>query len=235
MGGKVVAAERSDHALTLTLADRTVVRARRVISCPGLHADRVATLVHGREPSVTILPFRGEYHALVPPRSELVRGLVYPVPDPQFPFLGVHLTRDVHGDVHIGPNAVLALGREAYVRAPRSPSTARSAVTLLAEPSVRALARRHWRAGAGELLRSRSRRSFARAAAALVPGITAADLRPHPSGIRAQAVRRDGTLLDDFAFQVDDLAVSVLNAPSPAATASLAIGRHVAALALRGA
>ncbi|HET9379720.1 MAG TPA: L-2-hydroxyglutarate oxidase, partial [Streptomyces sp.] len=171
--------------------------------------------------------FRGEYYELA--RPELVRGLVYPVPDPAFPFLGVHLTRGVHDDVHVGPNAVPALAREGYDWATVRP---RELGGTLGWPGSWAIARRHWRYGAGELRRSLSKKAFTAAVRRLLPAVTEADLRPTAAGVRAQAVLRDGTLVDDFLIRESAHAVHVLNAPSPAATASLPIGREVARRAL---
>jgi len=203
-------------------------RARGLVNCAGLHSDRLARLA-GARPAVRILPFRGEYHELVAHRDHLVRALVYPVPDPRFPFLGVHLTRGIDGRVHAGPNAVLALAREGYRWRDVDPATLAAMAT---DAAVWRLARRYWRTGVDELVRSRSRRRLTRALRRLVPDLRADDLRPAGTGVRAQAVRDDGTLLDDFSFASSPRAIHVLNAPSPAATASLAIGRLIAARAL---
>lgn len=206
-----------------------VLRARALVNCAGLWSDRIAALA-GDEPSARIVPFRGEYYELAPERAELVRGLVYPVPDPAFPFLGVHLTRGIDGGVHLGPNAVPALAREGYDW--RTASAADLAGSLRWPGSWR-LAGRHWRYGAGELRRSLSRAAFTEAVRRLLPEITEADLRPAPAGVRAQAVLRDGTLVDDFLIEEAPHTVHVLNAPSPAATASLPIGRSIAGRVLR--
>ncbi|MFC8429858.1 L-2-hydroxyglutarate oxidase [Streptomyces sp. NPDC057253] len=203
-----------------------VVRARVLVNCAGLHCDEIARLT-GDDPQMRIVPFRGEYYTLA--RPELVRGLVYPVPDPAFPFLGVHLTRGIDGSVHIGPNAVPALAREGYGWGVVRP---RELGATLAWPGSWQIARRHWRYGSGELLRSVSRRAFTTAVRRLLPAATADDLVPSAAGVRAQAVLRDGTLVDDFLIREGARAVHVLNAPSPAATASLPIGREVARRAL---
>ncbi|HEU5240930.1 MAG TPA: L-2-hydroxyglutarate oxidase [Ornithinibacter sp.] len=199
------------------------VEADAVVVCAGLHADRVARLL-GHRPSVRIVPFRGEYRSLAPDAARLVHGLIYPVPDPRFPFLGVHLTRGIDGDVHAGPNAVLALSREGYgwrdVRAADVAGT-------LSYPGFWRLARRHHRSGAAEVARSLSARRFAESVRRLVPEVRDHDLVPAPAGVRAQAVRRDGTLVDDFLVERHGRVVHLLNAPSPAATASLEIARHV--------
>ncbi|WP_461082725.1 L-2-hydroxyglutarate oxidase [Streptomyces deserti] len=210
-------------ALTVT---GDVVRGRVLVNCAGLYCDEIARMT-GDDPGVRIVPFRGEYYDLA--RPELVRGLVYPVPDPAFPFLGVHLTRGIHGEVHIGPNAVPALAREGYdwgtVRLRELGGT-------LSWPGSWRIARRHWRYGAGELRRSLSKAAFTRAVRRLLPAVTEDDLVPTAAGVRAQAVLRDGTLVDDFLIREGARAVHVLNAPSPAATASLPIGREVARRAL---
>ncbi|MFC8095469.1 L-2-hydroxyglutarate oxidase [Streptomyces sp. NPDC057301] len=222
--------ERIDRRADLGVAVRTtrgdVVRGRVLVNCAGLYCDEVARMT-GDEPGVQIVPFRGEYYSLA--RPELVRGLVYPVPDPAFPFLGVHLTRGIDGDVHIGPNAVPALAREGYGWGVVRP---REVGATVAWPGVWRMARRHWRYGAGELRRSVSRGAFTEAVRRLLPAVTADDLVPAAAGVRAQAVLRDGALVDDFLIREGDRAVHVLNAPSPAATASLPIGREVARRAL---
>lgn len=222
--------ERIDRRPDLGVAVRTrageVVRARVLVNCAGLHCDEVARLT-GDDPEMRILPFRGEYYELA--RPDLVRGLVYPVPDPAFPFLGVHLTRGFDGGVHIGPNAVPALAREGYGWAVVRP---REVAGTLAWPGSWRMARRHWRYGAGELRRSVSKAAFTTAVRRLLPAVTQDDLVPTAAGVRAQAVLRDGSLVDDFLIKEGPRAVHVLNAPSPAATASLPIGREVAKRAL---
>ncbi|WP_265292269.1 L-2-hydroxyglutarate oxidase [Streptomyces sp. SHP 1-2] len=205
----------------------TVLRARVMVNCAGLHCDEVARLT-GDEPGMRIIPFRGEYYELA--RPELVRGLVYPVPDPAFPFLGVHLTRGIDGGVHIGPNAVPALAREGYGWGIVRP---RELASTLTWPGTWRMAGRHWRYGAGELRRSLSRTAFATAVRRLLPGVKDEDLVRAASGVRAQAVLADGTLVDDFLIREGPRTVHVLNAPSPAATAALPIGRATAARALR--
>ncbi|GAA2138898.1 L-2-hydroxyglutarate oxidase [Kitasatospora kazusensis] len=228
---------RRADGLTLRTGTGTgELRCAVLVNCAGLQSDRIARLAGG-DPGVRIIPFRGEYYELTKEKRELVRGLVYPVPDPAFPFLGVHLTRGVHGDVHVGPNAVPALAREGYDWRTVRP---RDLAETLAFPGTWQIARRHWRYEVGELHRSLSKRAFTTAVQRLLPAVTAADLVPATAGVRAQAVARDGSLLDDFAFagfDPDDASstrrvVHVLNAPSPAATASLPIGREVARRAL---
>ncbi len=209
----VVETTRGEHAADL------------VVSCAGLHADRVARLL-GHQPSVRIVPFRGEYFVLGPRAEHLVRGLVYPVPDPDLPFLGVHLTRGIDDHVHAGPNAVLALAREGY---DWGRVDARDLADTLRFGGFWRLARRQARSGVAEMARSLSHRRFAESARRLVPEIVDADLVPAPAGVRAQAVRPDGTLVDDFLLERHGRVVHLLNAPSPAATASLEIARHVVA------
>ncbi len=194
-----------------------------LINCAGLHADRVARLA-GMTPPARIVPFRGEYHELRPQRRDLVRGLIYPVPDPRFPFLGVHLTRMIDGQVHAGPNAVLALAREGYTW---RRINARDVVDLVSYPGLWRLAGRHLPYGVTEVRRSLSRRRFAASLARLVPELTADDLVPSAAGVRAQAIARDGALVDDFLIVTREHQVHVLNAPSPAATSSLEIARHI--------
>jgi L-2-hydroxyglutarate oxidase LhgO len=206
---------------------RQVLRARCLVNCAGLYSDRVARLA-GATPNVRIIPFRGEYYMLRPERRDLVRGLIYPVPDPEFPFLGVHFTRTVHGDVEAGPNAVLAFAREGYRFGRVNPG---ELLGTLAYPGFWAMARRYWRTGAYEMYRSLSKAAFVRALGRLVPDVRGADLRRGGAGVRAQAVAPDGSLVDDFRIVTGPDAIHVLNAPSPGATASLAIGRHIAALA----
>ena len=226
-GARVVQVDRRpERGVAVRTAAGDIVRGRVLVNCAGLYCDELARLT-GDEPGVRIVPFRGEYYELA--RPELVRGLVYPVPDPAFPFLGVHLTRGVDGGVHIGPNAVPALAREGYDWTVVRP---RELAGTLAWPGSWAIARRHWRYGAGELHRSLSKGAFLEAVRGLLPAARAEDLVPAPAGVRAQAVLRDGSLVDDFLIKEGPRAVHVLNAPSPAATASLPIGREVARRAL---
>lgn len=203
------------------------VECRHLIACAGLQADRFA-LMCGVEPGVRIVPFRGEYYTIRPARSDLVRGLIYPVPDPQFPFLGVHYTRRVDGTVEAGPNAVLALRREGYSKLSFS---AGDTLSTLAYPGFWRLAGRYWRTGSAEIYRSFSRYAFWRALRRLTPALEADDLVPGGAGVRAQALAPDGKLVDDFHIVGAYRQIHVLNAPSPAATAALAIGSHVARLA----
>jgi L-2-hydroxyglutarate oxidase len=192
--------------------------------CAGLFSDRLAGLA-GDTPYPRIVPFRGDYYALRDDKARLVRGLIYPVPDPDLPFLGVHLTRTVSGRVLVGPNAVLATAREGYtpwvIRA-------RDVVDVLRRPGFWSFARRYRRVGLAEMRRAASKRVFAASAAAYLPGLTAADLVRAPSGVRAQALDRSGAMVDDFAISQQGRVVSVRNAPSPAATSSIPIGEELA-------
>ena len=201
-----------------------------LINCAGLFSDRIAGMAGGK-PDVIIVPFRGEYYDLIPQRSSLVRALIYPVPDPQFPFLGVHFTRRVSGTVDAGPNAVLAFRREGYERTDFS---LRDLASSLAFPGFWRMAAQHWRSGLDEFHRSFSKPAFVRALQRLLPELRAEDLIPGGSGVRAQALRRDGTLVDDFQFVPSGKMLHVLNVPSPAATASLVIGRTIVNTAADG-
>jgi len=201
------------------------VSAKVVVNCAGLHVDRVAQVL-GLDPGLRILPFRGEYYGLSETAADMVRGHIYPVPDSRLPHLGVHFTRSVDGRVEVGPNAVWAWGREAYRRLSGRP---RDAWETLSYRGFWRLARQHWRAGAEEQWRSLNRRSFVRRARRLVPDLESSQLGAYRSGVRAQAVAEDGSLISDFVFRDAPGVVSVLNAPSPAATACLTIGEHIAA------
>ncbi len=224
---RVASIARSRGEVRLGAADSRVVTATYLVNCAGLHSDTVARLA-GAAVDVQIVPFRGEYYMLRPERRSLVNGLIYPVPDPEFPFLGVHFTRTVHGDVEAGPNAVLALAREGYTWRRVRPA---ELLATLRFAGFRTMARKYWRTGAYEMYRSLSKRAFVSALQRLVPALRAEDIRPGGAGVRAQAVTADGALVDDFRIVQSADAVHVLNAPSPAATASLAIGRHIATIA----
>jgi L-2-hydroxyglutarate oxidase len=198
-----------------------------LVNCAGLHSDRVAALC-GVDARVKIVPFRGEYYELVPERRYLVKGLIYPVPNPNFPFLGVHFTRMIEGGVEAGPNAVLGLAREGYRK---SDIDLRDLSETLTYPALWRLARAYWRTGVGEIFRSLSKRAFVRSLRRLVPEIEEGDLVPAPAGVRAQALSHDGKLLDDFLIVEGKGSIHVLNAPSPAATAAIPIGEAIAARA----
>lgn len=203
--------------------------AGQVVACAGLRCDELAR-ASGAEPGVRIVPFRGEYSGFSERAAALVEGLIYPVPDPAFPFLGVHATRGIDGHVHAGPNAVLALAREGYDWRTVNPA---EFLSTLAYPGMLRIARRHWRYGFGEMHRSLSRRAMVRQIQRMLPDVQASDLHPAGAGVRAQAVKPDGTLVDDFLFagqgQGQGSVLHVLNAPSPAATAALPIGREILA------
>jgi L-2-hydroxyglutarate oxidase LhgO len=205
------------------VASGSTHRFDQVIVCAGLGGDAVAAML-GAADDLRILPFRGEYHLLSPERAALVRGLVYPVPDPRYPFLGVHLTRGVDDRVHAGPNAVLALSREGYRRRDVSLRDLRE---IAAWPGSWRLAAANWRSGVAEMAGSASRRVYASHVRRYLPQVTVADLTPAPAGVRAQAVDRRGRLLDDFALLRRGRVMVVRNAPSPAATSSLAIAEHL--------
>ncbi len=227
-GARVTAIARDGSGLRLETAAGTVL-AGALAACAGLDADRVARLA-GLDPGIRIVPFRGEYHVLRDDRRHLVRNLIYPVPDPRFPFLGVHFTRRVTGEVEAGPNAVLALARHGYRKTDLSiPDT----LATLTWPGFWRLALRHLPTGLAEQWRSLSRRAFVRSLQELVPEIRVGDVRPGGAGVRAQALDSEGNLLDDFHILTAPHQVHVLNAPSPAATASLAIARDIAARVVR--
>jgi L-2-hydroxyglutarate oxidase LhgO len=195
----------------------------QIVNCAGLHSDRV-TRLSGVRPSAMIVPFRGEFYELRPEAHHLVRMLIYPVPDPRYPFLGVHFTRRIDGRVECGPNAVLAFAREGYRN---TTVNARDLIETLTYPGFWRLAARYWRIGADEMWRSFSKRAFVRALQRLVPAIQSQHLDWAPAGVRAQAVSRNGEMLDDFVIDETERVINVENAPSPAATASLNIGRLI--------
>lgn len=228
-GAKVTGVQRTPTEIVISAGDAEI-RCRRLVNCAGLQSDRVARLT-GAKPGVQIVPFRGDYFEVIPERCSLVQNLIYPVPDPSFPFLGVHFTRMIGGGLECGPNAVLASGREAY--APGQMDM-HDVVEVLRYPGFRRLARTYWRVGLGEVIRARSKWAFVRALQRLVPDIRATDLTKAPAGIRAQALRADGALVDDFVISSDAAVVNVLNAPSPAATACLPIGEHIASVVING-
>jgi L-2-hydroxyglutarate oxidase LhgO len=225
-GAGVIGIRRSETEITLE-TPQGAFGASQVINCAGLHSDRISRLA-GDEPDAAIVPFRGEYYDLLPQRADLVHSLIYPVPDPRFPFLGVHFTRRVDGSVDAGPNAVLALRREGYRR---TQFNAGDLLGMLAYSGFWKMGARYWRSGVEEFYRSWSKAAFVKALQKLVPEVRAEDLRPGGSGVRAQAVEHDGSLVDDFRFLPTRNLLHVLNVPSPAATASLPIGREIVAMA----
>ncbi len=223
LGTQVVGlSQRGQDVFVETTAGR--VTCRFVINCGGLQSDRLAAL-GGADHGVQIVPFRGEYYELTEDARGLVRNLIYPVPRPEFPFLGVHFTRGIHGDVECGPNAVLNGGREEYEKGAINLTDLAETLTF---PGFLRLAAKYYQAGAEEMVRSLSKKAFLKAVQALIPKVQDRHLIPAPAGIRAQAVSRDGKLLDDFAIHESPYVLSVINAPSPAATASLMIGKHIA-------
>jgi (S)-2-hydroxyglutarate dehydrogenase len=222
-GAEVRTVEQRPAAVRVGTASGEVLELGRLVVCAGLHADRVAAL-SGDGDDPRIVPFRGDYWLLKPARRHLVRGLIYPVPDPRYPFLGIHLTRRVDGEVLVGPNAVLAFAREGYRL---GTVDRRDLWQTLAWPGFRAMARRHWRTGAREIWHSLNRAAFVGEARRYVPELRPADVVRGPSGVRAQAVARDGSLVDDFRITARGRVVNVRNAPSPAATSSLAIAEVI--------
>ena len=211
------------NGLVVQSRDGRTIAAGRLINCAGLQCDRVCRMAGG-ETETRIVPFRGEYYELAESSEHLCRHLIYPVPDPSFPFLGVHFTRMCDGGVECGPNAVLALAREGYSWLNVNP---RDLVDTLSFTGFRQLAIKHWRMGLGEMHRSLSKAAFVEALRKLLPKLQSADLKPGRAGVRAQAIAPDGSLVDDFLFAHSPHAIHVLNAPSPAATASLAIAEHI--------
>ncbi|MFL5517257.1 MAG: L-2-hydroxyglutarate oxidase [Gemmatimonadales bacterium] len=221
-----VTVERFSRSGTTTIVETSAgpIPTRQAVACAGLWSDDLA-IASGEPKDPRIIPFRGGYLRLRPQARHLVRGLIYPVPDPSLPFLGVHLTKTIHGDVWLGPTALLASGRSAYSLRTLSPTDARATLTW---PGTWRMARRFWRTGLTELAFATRPAAFVKACSAYVPELTPADVIPGPAGLRAQAVSADGTLLDDFSFATAPSVLHVRNAPSPAATSSLAIAKVIA-------
>lgn len=226
LGARVRRIERRPGELVL-ITTRGDYLCRYLVTCAGLQSDRV-TRYTGLDPGIQIVPFRGEYYEIVPERRYLVRSLIYPVPDPRFPFLGVHFTRNIHDEVEAGPNAVLALRREGYSRWSFSPRDAWQMATF---GGFWRMAGKFWKTGCGELYRSFRKKAFYRALKRLIPDLKIEDIRPAGSGVRAQALESSGKLVDDFRIVADGECIHVLNAPSPGATASLSIGQTIAEMA----
>ena len=222
--GTKALAFRPEGDKTVLETSKGILSGRWIINCAGLHSDRVARLAHAN-PEARIVPFRGEYYELRPERRHLVKNLIYPVPDPQFPFLGVHFTRMIDGSVHAGPNAVLSLKREGYSR---TSFDLRDFIDTMTYPGFWRLVAKHTAQGIEEMHRSFSKKAFVRSLQKLVPEITEHDLVQGGAGVRAQALRPDGGLVDDFLIVRASSTIHICNAPSPAATASLEIGRVVA-------
>lgn len=228
--GHRVLALRRDGTDIVAETTRGALRGARLVNCGGLQCDRIARMA-GFDPGLRVVPFRGEYFTLLPERAHLVQGLIYPVPNPALPFLGVHFTRGIDGVVEAGPNAVLALRREGYRWRDVSLPDIADWATF---PGFWRMSRAQWRNGVQEMIRSLSRARFLRSLQDLLPSLVDADIQRGGSGVRAQAVDSSGKLLDDFSIRQSRGMVHVLNAPSPAATASLAIGRHLAELSITG-
>jgi L-2-hydroxyglutarate oxidase LhgO len=229
MGGEIIL--NAPVTSIKTLKNEVVVQstlgefiAARLVTCAGLHSDRLAQMSNGQTPNVKIVPFRGEYFQLKPQSQHLCRGLIYPVPDPRFPFLGVHFTKMIQGGVDCGPNAVLAFAREGYNK---RDFNRQDLWETIAYRGFQKLAFKYWQQGLTEMWRSYNQNAFVKELQKLIPAITKDDLEPHPAGVRAMAITPDGEMLDDFAFLESDRCLHVVNAPSPAATASLAIGAHI--------
>ena len=214
--------ERAHEAVVKT--DKGDFTTERVVACAGLHSDRIAKMTAPEQVKAQIVPFRGEYYQLKPQAVHLCKGLIYPVPDPRFPFLGVHFTKMIEGGVDCGPNAVLALAREGY---DWRTFNGQDLMESLGYSGFRKLAFKYWKFGLGEMWRSFSKPAFVKALQGLIPEITADDLEPHPAGVRAQALTPDGEMVYDFDFVTSQRVVHVVNAPSPAATVSLNIGKHI--------
>jgi len=237
MGGEILTSQQvrnivpADGGLAIETSSAEF-RSKFLINCAGLFSDRVARMMSRSRPEtdLRIIPFRGEYYMIVPERGHLVRGLIYPVPDPRFPFLGVHFTRTIHGDVEAGPNAVLALAREGYRKTDVNFS---HAWQILSYKGFWSMAGKYWRMGMEEMHRSISKPAFVKALQRLLPDIRSEDLVPGGAGVRAQAVSATGALIDDFVIEQTGNAIHMLNAPSPGATASLAIGKKIVEMAAK--
>jgi len=209
--------------------NRGEYKARLIINCAGLYSDKIAAMTHP-DIQVRIIPFRGEYYMLKPESRSLVKHLIYPVPDPNFPFLGVHFTRMIDGGVEAGPNAVFAFRREAYTKFALHPVELWESLSW---PGFRKVATKYWKTGIGEFYRSFSKSAFTNALQQLIPEVKQSDLIPAGAGVRAQACDRNGGLIDDFAFLEKEFIIHVLNAPSPAATSGLSIGTTIAGMAMQ--
>ena len=226
--GAAVQQARQTASGTALETERGALQAKHVVNCGGLYADKLARMM-GEETDVRIIPFRGEYYKLAESSHDLVKGLIYPVPDPRFPFLGVHYTRNIHGYVEAGPNAVLAWAREGYRKGNISLGETAGALTF---PGFWKMTAKHWRTGMKEMHRSYSKSVFVGDLQKLIPEIQSSDLEPGGSGVRAQAVSSSGAILDDFHILRGQKALHVLNAPSPGATSSLAIGEYLSDMAV---
>ena len=226
LGARVERIQRRSDGIYLDTA-KGDVQAKYLVNCAGLYSDNVARML-GADPGLRIIPFRGEYYFLRPEAHRLVKGLIYPVPDPRFPFLGVHFTRGIHGTVEAGPNAVLALAREGYTKSSINPGESLETLTY---KGFWTMARKYWKTGAQEVYRSFSKKAFTKSLQRLVPAVREEDLQPGGAGVRAQAVDAGGRLIDDFRIVETPGAIHVLNAPSPGATASLSISAGILEMA----
>lgn len=234
LGGQIRLGERVEqvtpdrrtagNSLSIVVTDKNRYETKLVVNCAGLYSDKIAQLTQRESIDVRIVPFRGEYFKIRPEKQYLVKNLIYPVPDPNFPFLGVHFTRMIHGGVEAGPNAVLAFQREGYTK---SDVNVKELFETLSWPGFQKVAAKYWQTGLGEMYRSFSKSAFTKALQELIPEVQENDLEPGGAGVRAQACDRTGGLLDDFAILETDKAINVLNAPSPAATSSLSIGKTI--------
>ena len=221
--GETVLKIKQSSGEVVVQTNKHSIHTQCVVNCGGLHSDRI-TKMGGQKPSTKIIPFKGEYYFLSKEAEKFCNHLIYPVPDPKFPFLGVHFTRMIEGGVECGPNAVLAFGREAYEKFELNPTDLLESILY---PGFQIMAMKHWKMGWGEMWRSFSKAAFVKALQKLVPAIEADHLAPAPAGIRAQAVRKNGSLVDDFLIQKNARVINVCNAPSPAATASLNIAEEI--------
>ncbi len=218
------------HSLSIVKTERNTYETKLVINCGGLYSDKVAQMSQENPINVRIIPFRGEYYKIRPEKHYLVKNLIYPVPDPNFPFLGVHFTRMMRGGIEAGPNAVLAFRREGYKK---MDINAKELYETLTWPGFQKVAMKYWETGLGEMYRSFSKAAFTKALQELIPDIQESDLIEGGAGVRAQACDREGGLLDDFSIIEDTKVINILNAPSPAATSSLSIGQTVSEMALK--
>lgn len=228
-GEKVIGITKG-HSLSIVKTERNTYETKLVINCGGLYSDKVAQMSQENPINVRIIPFRGEYYKIRPEKHYLVKNLIYPVPDPNFPFLGVHFTRMMRGGIEAGPNAVLAFRREGYKK---MDINAKELYETLTWPGFQKVAMKYWETGLGEMYRSFSKAAFTKALQELIPDIQEDDLIEGGAGVRAQACDREGGLLDDFSIIEDTKVINILNAPSPAATSSLSIGQTVSEMALK--
>jgi (S)-2-hydroxyglutarate dehydrogenase len=235
LGGGIIFGEEvvgitKGHSLSIVKTNKNVYETKLIVNCAGLYSDKVAQMSQDEKINLRIVPFRGEYYKIRPEKHHLVRNLIYPVPDPNFPFLGVHFTRMMKGGIEAGPNAVLAFQREGYKKLDIN---LKELFETLAWPGFQKVAIKYWETGLGEMYRSFSKAAFTKALQELIPEVQESDLIEGGAGVRAQACDRDGGLLDDFAILEDEKIINICNAPSPAATSSLSIGTTVAGMALK--